>query len=64
MAALESDEDGSSGSLPRFTIRGAFSVDESRRSTILIGMSARVSIVTYSKPVAIVIPNEAVSKER
>ena len=62
MAALESDEDGSSGSLPRFTIRGAFSVDESRRSTILIGMSARVSIVTYSKPVAIVIPNEAVRK--
>jgi hypothetical protein len=43
-------------------VRGVFSTNEKRRGDLRIGVSARVSILTYSNSQAIVIPTDAVEE--
>lgn len=51
----------SSGSTPKFQVRASFSVpDEALRSAIKLGMSARMTVETYSNQAAIILPPSAI----
>ena len=57
---IEADQ-SSQGGISKFTVLAAFSVGEARGRLIRVGMSARMTIVTYTNPDALVIPQDAVT---
>lgn len=57
----EADASASLGGSAHFLVKAHFIADVRDQATVRIGMSARVTIVTYDKPSAISIPEEAVT---
>jgi HlyD family secretion protein len=56
---VEPDQSGNVGGTTRFTVKARFSLDESRHKLVRIGMSARLTITTYSNDQALIVPQDA-----